>query len=594
MRAEELTIPVTAPAPLQPKRASVRDYGADPAADDNYGAFQKALDDSRDRGISTLSVPPGVYRFATARPLCLRGLEDFTFDGNGAELIFSRDEDFIHLSDCRRIAIRDLVVDWDWGTAPLASVAQVRVVAPARDWVELEFTEHDHVDAGMTFATMNALDPQRLTPGCEGGREYGRGFSSVRKTGANVLRCHLDPAGLSELLFNPGSVYLVRHFLHDSPAFTISDCRHLSLQRITVHSAPGAGFIVRGDTGNWEAVACRIALRPGATRRITTTSDGLHLAQSRGFFRLEGCDFSFHGDDCLNIHDNVSMGVRDVRRHTLTARNVREEERPLHAGDPVEFRRPDLSPSGFASQVTDVRYLPDDECELAFADVLPAALDPQTILFNRRYDSSHYLIRGNHFHENRARGVLLQACHGLVEGNRFYRNQGAAIQIETGASFGTWSEGTGVEDLIVRDNTFHSCDVNDWGKGVVYISAFLPAGVPITPQGSPNPTTTIGDSGSLYRTAYPIFRDLVFENNRFVDYPRRAMIVSSARDVTVRGNTFSNPTPRARNDPERGSIWVELSSRVTFEGNDWQPSPYQAERTVEWDPATATGVTTID
>ena len=79
-----------------------------------------------------------------------------------------------------------------------------------------------------------------------------------------------------------------------------------------------------------------------------------------------------------------------------------------------------------------------------------------------------------------------------------------------------------------------------------------------------------------------------------MDYPRRAMIVSSARDVTVRGNTFSNPTPRTHHNPERGSVWVELSSRVTFAGNDWQPSPFQAERTVEWDPATASDVTTID
>lgn len=591
MAAEELSIVVTAPAPRQAKRASVRDFGADPADADNHRAFQTAFDHCRERRIAALSVPPGVYRFATAAPLRLQGLEDFTLEGNGAEMIFSRDQDFIHLSGCRRVAVRDLVVDWDWSGAPLASVARVRATGPARDWVDLEFTEHDTVDAGMTFATMNALDPRLLTPGCEGGREHGRGFTRVRKAGGNVLRCYLDLTAVSELLFTPGSAYLVRHYLHDSPAFTITGCRHLSLERITVHSAPGAGFIVRGDTGNWQAVGCRIALRPGATRRITTTSDGLHVSQSLGHFRMEDCDFSFHGDDCLNIHDNISMGVRAVRGNALIARNVREEDRPLHPGDPVEFRRPDLSPAGFASEVTGVRYLPGDECELAFADPLPPDLDPRAILFNRRYDSSHYLIRGNHFHENRARGVLLQACRGVVEGNRFYRNQGAAVQIETGASFGSWSEGMGVEDLVVRGNTFHTCDVNDWGKGVVYVSAFLPAGTPITPHGSPNPTSTIGDSGSFYRTAYPIFRNLTFRDNRFVDYPRRAMIVTSAQDVMVRGNTFSNPTPRARNNPERGSIWVELSGRVTFRENEWAPSPYQAERTVEWDDSTVTGLT---
>ena len=66
MRAEELTIPVTAPAPLRPRRASVRDFGADPAADDNYGAFQRALDYSRDLGVSTLSIPRGVYQIGRA------------------------------------------------------------------------------------------------------------------------------------------------------------------------------------------------------------------------------------------------------------------------------------------------------------------------------------------------------------------------------------------------------------------------------------------------------------------------------------------------------------------------------------------------
>ena len=114
----------------------------------------------------------------------------------------------------------------------------------------------------------------------------------------------------------------------------------------------------------------------------------------------------------------------------------------------------------------------------------------------------------------------------------------------------------------------------------------------VHPHGSPNPTTTIGDSGSFFRTRYPIFRRLRFEGNTFVDFPRRAMFVSSCRDVVIRGNTFENPSPRRQHNPERGSIRVELSTGLDIRGNLWKESPYHSPNTVEWDEGTVEGVST--
>ena len=38
---------------------------------------------------------------------------------------------------------------------------------------------------------------------------------------------------------------------------------------------------------------------------ISATADGVHLADTNGHFRVSGCDFSYMGDDSLNVHDNL-------------------------------------------------------------------------------------------------------------------------------------------------------------------------------------------------------------------------------------------------------------------------------------------------
>lgn len=182
------------------------------------------------------------------------------------------------------------------------------------------------------------------------------------------------------------------------------------------------------------------------------------------------------------------------------------------------MRNPDLSPTGFASALTSVSYNElEHTCTLTFEAALPEQLDENSVLFNRRFSTGHFIIRNNRFIHNRARGILIHGSYGIVTHNVFESIQGAAIQIESGCE-SRWSEGTGVTHLEISHNLFRNCDLNAWQMAVIYMGVYLPGG----------------------RTAYPIFRDISIEHNTIANSPRMAMFLSSCRDIVVQSNVIIN------------------------------------------------------
>ena len=115
------------------------------------------------------------------------------------------------------------------------------------------------------------------------------------------------------------------------------------------------------------------------------------------------------------------------------------------------------------------------------------------------------------------------------------------------------------------------------------MSTFLPAGIPIKNTKFANETTTVGDSGADFRTAYPMFTNITIENNLFKEYPRRAIILTSFDGVTLKNNTFKNEVPREFNNPERGSVWAAFGKNLKDENNTFDPSPYMNMPKIEND-----------
>lgn len=533
---------------------------------DNTMALGAAIDYCRLHGVRRLTVPKGSYYFKQCDSyafIMLSEMRDFILDGQGSEFIFESLHPYIGIYKSRGVAIRNLTLDWCWEGSPLASVGVVTRTAEDGSYVEYSFPEYDTVSPDMKFSIVGPFDAARYTPGFRGGIEFRpyqnpyvkksqdteadekmealvRELSGVflkkqEKAGQNGIRFFCADPAFGKKHFHIGDCYRFRHYEYDIAAVIIVDSREVTMECLTIYSAPGSGFVGNGDISGLHFDHCRITVRPGTLRSISTTADCLHICNSQGNFVIENCEFGYAGDDCINIHDNASMGITVLDEYSLLAHRVDQNAILFEAGYPVELRNPDLSETGYVSRVLETEYFPESlTCRLRFEDRLPQHLEKETVLWNRRFQTQNYIIRNCRFTNNRARGILLQGCNGLIENNIFENLQGAAIQIETGCE-SRWSEGHGVKNLIIRNNMIRHCDLNAWQMAVLYMGVYLPGG----------------------RTQVPVFDNILIEKNSFIDCPRQAMFLSSCKNVSVRENAVINAGQIPLEKPAYGSSTME-------------------------------------
>lgn len=515
----------------------------------NTAAFQSALDFARENPGTVLEIPQGVYHFYSAPDnihMAIHNIQDLTIDGNNSEFYFHIPVAYFDILDSDRIHIKDLILDWDWDDAPLATVGVVQKVADDGSYMDVLFPGVASVPEDLEIRIVGPFDPYRYTPGAAHGIEFRpyvddhihlsgdektdeemqhlvRELSHIllpkmEKLDENILRIYTRRPAWAAAHFAAGQCYNFRHFEYDGCAVRTGRSGNITLERITIYGCPGHGFFSSGGVHHLHFDHCKIMPRPGTCRSVSVSVDCMHVGNSQGQFIIEDCDFSGAGDDCINLHDNSSMGIRRLDDHRILALRVAESALQYAPGSVIELRNPDLSPADYTGKVLAVEYQPDERtCILTLEEKLPAVLNEESVIFHRSFHTDYYVIRNCRFHNNRARGVLLQGSHGLVEDNLFENIQGAAIQIETGCE-SRWSEGEGVTDLLIRNNVIRHCDLNAWQMAVIYMGVYLPGG----------------------RTEYPIFDDIEITSNTIVDCPRLAGFFSSCKNIWVHHNAVIN------------------------------------------------------
>ncbi len=514
-------------------------------SDRNLTALKAALDQCRKVKASKLVATKGIYRIPSGATIVFDSLTDFTFDGGGSTFLFHliKGGPGINIRNCQRCVISNFNLDWDCKIDPPAWIGRVTALAPDQSFFEMRFDTLAPLDP-KSWVTMNPLDEKLRAPGS--GTEFG-GFAPIKIDQLDRQTVRVWPAHRIEPIV--GHLYLLRHYTYEKHGITMGDNVHLSLRNVNIYTFPGIGFITGGDQHHFELINYRIAPPADEHRPISTTADGFHVAQSQGFIRLEQCEFSFMGDDCINIHDNIHMGVRRVDDYTLVVTQIVPWQCPFAAGDPVELRNGDLSPTGFTAKLKSA--IPDykkNEITLIFSEKLPLRIQGNAILFNRRYGSRNVIIRNCYFHENRARGVLCNSADWLIENNRFFHNQHAALLLQPDVSPGLWSEGFGARNVIVRGNTFGSCNPKGTSDGAaVVLSATVRRGC----------------------SHYPLLDGILFEKNQFDEMPGPAITATSFKNLIIRDNVIVNRDKPALPEKMRGSICTELGTGLWIENNYW-------------------------
>jgi len=253
----------------------------------------------------------------------------------------------------------------------------------------------------------------------------------------------------------------------------------------------------------------KICVRPNSNRYISTDGDGIHIIQSNGYIIIENCDFSAMGDDDVNIHDCHFFVDKKLDEKSILFKNEAYGQK----GDIIKIHRCDFSPLSEKLTIDKIEPLENHRTIVYFNEKIPEEIKEGYMLVNKSFGSNYYIIRNNYFHENRARGLLLQCSNGLVENNRFYRTEGAAIFIMLEALVGLWYEGSGVDGLVIRNNTFTDVNCGDWTSCLDMIS-------------------NIPDKTSDYAP----FRNIEIYNNTFKNCSDPVMILEHGSNITVKDN----------------------------------------------------------
>lgn len=525
------------------------DFGVSTAADDNYSAFCKAIEYCKANPNITLKIDGGKYYFRTDKAIMLDGLKNVLIDADGAQFIFEN-PNYFHIVNCNCIEIRGLGITWNLDVSRLASLVKIRNASKESHGFELEFTELNEVSADIPILAFTKYDPETLTPGTRQDfkenyvYQFPGSIKTVEKTGHNVLKVTHD-GSLDN--YTDGEVYLLRHHIYGGNAFNVYNTLNITFSGIKLYAVAGMGWLIENRSEHFQLLGCVIGLDPEHDdNRISTTADGVHIANTNGKFRISGCDFSFMGDDDVNVHDNIATVTDKLDEKTV---EIYTNANNFAAGDTAIFSSKGFDRLGFSAEVTSV-----EGKKLTFDKELPDYIVKDCIVSNGSIDSGNYVISGNYFHENRARGLLLQSNNGLCENNRFYKTMANPIKVIMDISSGLWLEGTGVNGLVIRNNSFVECNVVEWSAQISI---------------STNIDGKTADS--------TLFYNITVENNSFDNFYGRLVDASNVSNLKICGNRVNNKD--GSYEARRGRIIIRQScSRVTISNNEYKASvkaPFQ-------------------
>lgn len=496
-------------------------------------------------------LPPGIYRIPPppqGAHLQFHDMSAFEIDASGAEFIFTDPRrGGIEFRNCREVRLRGAKIRYE---IPPFTQGALEAIAPDGTWYDIRIDKGypSNLDDPKYFpaaAFGNLFDPRTrsLKPGT-----YDLNGTRIQRKGADRFRLYwnrplgpdVHPVAAGDLVSFRGS---------GTHNVTLASCAAMTLDQVTIYNA-GAFAVGEFDGRGANHYAFSVERGPapaGASSPplLSSTADAFHSARVRNGPVLENCRLENMGDDGIAIHGTYSLVLQVQQNRLVINRNS------FAAGDPLRLLDSMGRPAG-ETLVKSARLLPGfrnvrksrrkalgDETAGPYVEiVLERPLDAKfdDLVFNPAASGSGYTLRGNTIRNHRARGMLLKADHGVVEGNTIDGSSMGGIVLSP--EF-WWNEGSYSHNVSIRNNTI---------RHVAYAPAQFGGVVVATTEDSP-----VAGCGH---------QNIVIEANRFEDIDGVNLLISSACDVTVRGNRFVRPQ-RAK-VAAGGASWGEDAGSLIF------------------------------
>ncbi len=523
-------------------------FGLDEDREDNYEYFQKALDYCESNPNTKLVINKGTYHFKNKKSLVLENCRNILIEGNGASFVFSETGYKIVIYNSECIQINDLICDWNREEKPLESVVTVSNSSPDSDTLDIVFADKSKADENISLKTITQCDSDTYTFGAkETSKELylyqlENPIQNVSKISDDTLR--IKHNGCMDD-FNNGETYIIRHFVYDGTVFQLTEnSRDITFDGIKIYGSPGMAYICEGNSSHFQIINGYIGINEQEKDKyfVSCTADAIHIVNSNGCFNVENCDISAMGDDALNVHDGLGY-VSSVNQNKLT---VIASAMRLKIGDTLGFKNDKFENTDITAKIVDVKPVEGITWEITLDISATDKIYSGYVAFNKECDSSNYVIRNNYFHENRARGLLLQSSNGLCENNRFYKIMGQAIKVVADIEPTLWQEGTGVDNLIIRNNTFELCDYSKWGTLI-----------------------EIGTNIDGKKAQSKVFTNIEISGNTFVGFPSYVLKAANINGLVFKENTIDCSNEFSKDTTQGRLHFYEECANITYKNNSW-------------------------
>ena len=296
--------------------------------------------------------------------LVIEDKEDVVIDGQGMTLnlrgapvsgrgdVGAIEDPFmaVYARNCRRITLRNLVIDWQ---TPFVMQAVVVSSEPGRLVVEPQGDQKWWCWNGAWYLEgegwtnqvrrLLAVDPKTgaMIPGLadnfSNGYEYNWTYSA-NDQGQIIIEAMDDSAQLPPV----GSMVLgwvsgVGTSDREGTAVLFQNCDDVVVENVTIHHAYGMGIIGQG-CNNVTVRDC--VVEPSGERKFSLTADATHFIACRGKIELIGNRFQNQFDDAINVHGVYWEVVHQPAPTTIIVRYGHYQHRSmdfLQSGDDLAW-----------------------------------------------------------------------------------------------------------------------------------------------------------------------------------------------------------------------------------------------------------------
>ena len=398
--------------------------------------------------------------------LWLKDMENCTLTGNGARLYFAGQMQPVTMDHCRRITMRNFVIDWK---KPL--VAEGTVVGYGEGYADL------YIDP--------VLFPHRFENGWiefdTGAGEWyplnrqsqiqfdGNNRCVTRASGDNFTPKEMADLGGSVYRVwsyqpaktNTGNVFVLRHNARIHAGMFNEKCEDITYEDITVYSCGGLGCLAQF---NHNLTYRRVHFVPNTKigRKVANgRDDGMHITSGSGTVTITECTFLGLMDDPINVHSCCVTSDEVVNDRTLRCKYRHPQACGFHywaeTGDTIAFiERKHMSQVGEAKAVS---YTLEDKdtFTLVFDAPLPdhilaLAKAGEALALDNLTHTAAFICTKNRFGSCRARGILVSTPKPVRIAENYFSSSGSAILVAGDSNY--WFESGECHDVEITDNVF--------------------------------------------------------------------------------------------------------------------------------------------